>query len=57
MNKQLEDVWANIVKYRNDKSLYMKEVKTPPPKAPRQKRQSSPVANHVGSMFVFDPNE
>lgn len=57
MNKQLEDVWTNIVKYRNDKSLYMKEVKTPPPKAPRQKRQSSHVANHVGSMFLFDPNE
>lgn len=57
MNKQLEDVWTNIVKYRNDESLYMKEVKTPPSKAPRQKRQSSPVANHVGSMFVFDPNE
>lgn len=57
MNKQLEDVWTNIVKYRQDKSLYMKELKSSSTKTTKQKRQSSPVANHVGSMFVFDPNE
>ena len=31
MNTQLEDVWNNIVKYRNDESLYIKEIKTKKP--------------------------
>ena len=31
MNTQLEDVWNNIVKYRNDESVYIKEVKTKKP--------------------------
>ena len=61
MNKQLEEVWSNIVKYRNDEDLYNKNVKNQSVKT--RKRQSTPITktnattNNVGSMFVFDPDE
>ena len=65
MNKQLEEVWSNIVKYRNDEDLYNQNVKNQSVKT--RKRQSAPITktnsktnattNNVGSMFVFDPDE
>ena len=54
MNTQLEDVWNQIVKYRNDKSLYMQEIKTNKSHAKKNDRK---YAKTVGSMFVNDPNE
>ena len=48
MNIQLEDVWNRIVAYRNDKSLYMNEIKY---------QKSKKHTKTVGSMFINDPDE
>lgn len=54
MNTQLEDVWNNIVRYRNDKDAYTNEIKGTVKKVTIKKE---PKATNVGSMFVSDPNE
>lgn len=59
INMQLTDVWNNIVKYRNDKSLYMEEVTNSSCKR-KNNTKANTKANtkvNVGSMFIHDPNE
>tara|TARA_B110000261_G_C13085315_1_gene357585 strand:- start:3 stop:908 length:906 start_codon:yes stop_codon:yes gene_type:complete len=58
MNIQLEDVWNNVVKYRNDKDLYIKEIQTQTKSRYKKTVQDTSINKKcVGSMFIIDPNE
>lgn len=54
MNIELEDVWNNVLKYRENKTLYEMECKSNNVRTVKSTIKESPT---VGSYFRIDPNE